>query len=350
MDDRGSTSRGGGRGGRPPTAGGGEHGAAGGPGRGRGRGARTASERGGGATTEEGASRGTREGAGRGELRGKPEQADEGTAARGDARARRRGGAKGGGGDGGSKKSAAPGGGRREQPTDPAQRLLTVKVSGDERVLRVTVARTLSIAALKGVLLQHWEQRVGGEGRRSEALHAAAQKMRLIYAGRQLDADKGMEDYGLHAGAGDLTIHMVLPSPLEAPVVAGTPGAVAETGREGAEGAPAGEEAGAPACEVSREGAGVTSAPGAGVAGESGSQGTTSGPAASADGHGGDGVGARGEGRGKGRKARQQGGQEAAGGGGADGGAVRIGCEAKHYPSGQWVHAERGVRGVSVYL
>merc|ERR1719163_1172493 len=269
--------KGGGRGGRPVTAGGGggEHGAAGVSGRGRGRGARTASERGGGATTEEGASRGPRDGAGRGELRGKLEQPDEVTAARGDARARRRAGAKGGGsGDGGGKKSAASGGGRREQPTDPAQRQLTVKVSGDERVLRVTVARTLSIAALKGVLLQHWEQRVGGEGRRSEALHAAAQKLRLIYAGRQLDADKGMEDYGLHAGAGDMTIHMVLPSPLEAPVVAGTPGAGAERGRAGAAGEQAGEQAGAPACDVSREGAGDTSASGAGVGGDSGSPGT----------------------------------------------------------------------------
>ena len=102
---------------------------------------------------------------------------------------------------------------------------LNVKVLGSEQGMLVQVAKTLSIAGLKGLLLREWEEQQakvdGGTGPTGHAAPrsswADAQRMRLSLGGKQLEDDKNMQDYflGVASVVHAQTIHMVLPVPMD---------------------------------------------------------------------------------------------------------------------------------------
>jgi len=139
----------------------------------------------------------------------------------------RGGGARGGGARGGTAPADGGAAGRGDRgghgsaaKADKNACSLSIKVAGDERVLAVSVAKGLSVPALREELLRRWQQEkaTGGAQQAPRAASNPAQ-VRLIFAGRLLEDDKTLEDYvsggrGGAAGAGAAhTIHMVLPAP-----------------------------------------------------------------------------------------------------------------------------------------
>jgi len=252
---------------------------------------------------------------GGGNAQGSGKSSVGGGAGRGGGGRRRHGDESGGAGRGGGRGR----GGESSGLNDSSTCTLNIKVAGDERVLVVKVAKTHSIDALKHELLQHWQQQApASPGAAPSSASFPHTLVRLIFAGRQLEADKNMQDYNFGSSSGGgaatapahQTIHMVLPTPET--IEQATAAMSLDSGADEAGGGAAPNPI---FCSM--------------VSTPDGSEG-------------------------KGGKDRHAGGRDKGGGGKEAKTQLSIACQAKHYGSGAWCRAERGARAscgeVTIYF